>query len=87
MCINRRTDKADVKHTHGGILLSHMKEWKNAIRSNVDVYTETDTHTGANVIFIKYLSRQGLRCLGWESFPKSPGEVEGNCDWEISRSY
>ena len=29
-------DKEDVVHIHSGILLSHKKEWNNAICSNMD---------------------------------------------------
>ena len=29
-------DKKDVVHIHNGILLSHKKEWNNAICSNID---------------------------------------------------
>ena len=36
MYINRGMDKEDVIHIHGGILLSHWKEWNNAICSNMD---------------------------------------------------
>ena len=34
--INRGIDKEDVVRTHKGILLSHKKEWNNAIYSNMD---------------------------------------------------
>ena len=33
MSINRRMDKEDVVHIHNGILLSHEKEWNDAICS------------------------------------------------------
>ena len=36
MSINRGRDKEDVVHTYNGILLSHKKEWNNAINSNKD---------------------------------------------------
>ena len=36
MSINRGIDKEDVVHIYNGILLSHKKEWNNAIHSNVD---------------------------------------------------
>ena len=36
MFIDRWTDKEDVVHIHNGILLSHKKEWNNAICSNMD---------------------------------------------------
>ena len=35
MSINRRIDKEDVGHMYDGILLSHKKEWNNAIFSNM----------------------------------------------------
>ena len=34
--IDRGMDKEDVIHTYKGILLSHKKEWNNAICGNVD---------------------------------------------------
>ena len=36
MSINRSTDKEDVVHIYSGILLSHKKEWNNAIFSGMD---------------------------------------------------
>ena len=36
MSINRWKDKQDVVHIYNGILLSHKKEWNNAIFSNMD---------------------------------------------------
>ena len=36
-------DKEDVVHTYNGILLSHKKEWSNAICSNMDGPTEDHT--------------------------------------------
>ena len=36
MSINRGIDKEDVVHIHHGILLSHQKEWNNAICSTMD---------------------------------------------------
>ena len=36
MSINRGMDKEDVAYIHNGILLSHKKEWNNAIHSNTD---------------------------------------------------
>ena len=36
MSIDRRMDKEDVVHICNGILLSHKKEWNNAICSNMD---------------------------------------------------
>ena len=36
MSIDRGMDKADVVHIYNGILLSHKKEWNNAIYSNMD---------------------------------------------------
>ena len=36
MSINRWMDKEDVAHIFNGILLSHKKEWNNAICSNMD---------------------------------------------------
>ena len=36
MFIDRGMDKEDVVHTYNGILLSHKKEWNNAICSNMD---------------------------------------------------
>ena len=42
--INRWVDKEDVVQRYNGILLSHKKEWKNAICSNMnatrDYYTK-----------------------------------------------
>ena len=44
MSIDRGVDKEDVVHIYNGILLSHKKEWNNAICSNMDgprdCYTE-----------------------------------------------
>ena len=44
MSINRGMDKEDVLYVYNGILLSHWKEWDNAICSNMngprDCYTE-----------------------------------------------
>ena len=34
MSINRWMDKKDVVHIHNGMLLSHKKEWNDAICSN-----------------------------------------------------
>ena len=42
MSIDRWMDK-DVVHIHNGILLSHKKEWNNAICSNMD--RPRDYHT------------------------------------------
>ena len=36
MSIDRWMDKDDVVHIYSGILLSHKKEWNNAICSNMD---------------------------------------------------
>ena len=36
MSIDRWMDKEDVVYIHNGILLSHKKEWNNAIYSNID---------------------------------------------------
>ena len=36
MPINRGMDKEDVVHTYNGVLLSHKKEWNNAIYSNMN---------------------------------------------------
>ena len=36
MSINRGIDKEDVVHIYNGILLSHTKEWNNAICSNMN---------------------------------------------------
>ena len=36
MSINRGTDKKDVIRIYNGTLLSHQKEWNNAICSHVD---------------------------------------------------
>ena len=44
MSINRGMDEEDVLYVYNGILLSHWKEWDNAICSNMngprDCYTE-----------------------------------------------
>ena len=36
MSTDRGMDEGDVVHTYNGILLSHKKEWDNAICSNID---------------------------------------------------
>ena len=36
MSIDRWVDKEDVAHIYNGIVLSHKKEWNNAICSNMD---------------------------------------------------
>ena len=36
MSINKGIDKEDMAHIYNGILLSHKKEWDNAICSNMD---------------------------------------------------
>ena len=36
MSIDRGMDKEDVVHIYNGISLSHLKEWNNAICSNMD---------------------------------------------------
>ena len=36
MSIDRWMDKEDMVHIYNGILLSHEKEWNNAICSNMD---------------------------------------------------
>ena len=36
MSIDRGIDKEDVVHTYNGILLSHKKEWNNAIFRDID---------------------------------------------------
>ena len=43
MSINRGMDKEDVVHIYNGILLSHKKEWNNAILRNVDGPREDHT--------------------------------------------
>ena len=43
MPIDRRMGKEDVVHMYNGILLSHKKEWNNAICSNMDA--TRDYHT------------------------------------------
>ena len=44
MSIKRGVDKEDVVHIYNGILLTHQKEWDNAICSNMneprECYTE-----------------------------------------------
>ena len=42
MSIDRGIDKEDVEHIYNGILLSHLKEWNDAIFSNVN--GPTDCH-------------------------------------------
>ena len=36
MSIDRGEDKEDMVHIYHGILLSHKKEWNNAISNNMD---------------------------------------------------
>ena len=36
MSINREMDKEDVVHASKELLLSHKREWKNAIHSNME---------------------------------------------------
>ena len=43
MSINRGVDKEDVVCKYNGLLLSHKKEWNNAICSNM--HRPTDCHT------------------------------------------
>ena len=43
MSIDTGVDKEGVVHIYSGILLSHKKEWNNAICSNMD--GPTDYHT------------------------------------------
>ena len=43
MFIHRRMGKEDVVHIYNGILLSHWKEWNNAICSNMDGPRECHT--------------------------------------------
>ena len=43
MSIDRGMGKKDVVHVYEGILLSHKKEWNNAICSNID--GPRDEHT------------------------------------------
>ena len=43
MSIDRGMDKEDVVHLNNGILLSHKREWNNAICSNMD--GPRDCHT------------------------------------------
>ena len=43
MSIDRWIDKADVVHIYNEILLSHKKEWNNAICNNID--GRRDYHT------------------------------------------
>ena len=43
MSVNRGVDKEDMVHIYNGILLSHKKEWNNAICSNMD--GPRDCHT------------------------------------------
>ena len=43
MSIDGWTDKEDVVHIYNGILLSHIKEWKNAICSDMEGHR--DCHT------------------------------------------
>ena len=43
MSIDRWMDKEDVAHIYHGILLSHKKEWNNAICSNMDGPRDCDT--------------------------------------------
>ena len=35
-------DKEDVVHTYNGILLSHKKEWNNAICSNMEIAADLE---------------------------------------------
>ena len=46
MPIDRKVNKEDVVHTHNGILLSHKKEWNNAICSNMDGPKDCHTEWG-----------------------------------------
>ena len=43
MSFDRWMDKEDVMYIYNGILLSHKKEWNNAICSNMDA--NRDYHT------------------------------------------
>ena len=43
MSINREMGKEDVEHTYNGMLLSHKKEWNNAICNDMD--GPRDCHT------------------------------------------
>ena len=63
MSIDRGMDKEDVVHIYNGILLSHKKEWINAICSNMggprDCHTEwskSDRETEISLIwYIAYM--------------------------------
>ena len=43
MSTDRGKDKEDVVHIYHGILLSHKKEWNNAICCNIDGHRECHT--------------------------------------------
>ena len=43
MSIDRWIDNEDVVHIYNGVLLSHQKEWNNAICSNMDGLRDYDT--------------------------------------------
>ena len=46
MSIDRGIDEEDIVHIYNGILLSHIKEWTNAICSNIG--GPRDSHTKWN---------------------------------------
>ena len=45
MSIKGEKDKDDIVHRFSGIFLSHLKEWDNAIWSNVDGFGNYGFHT------------------------------------------
>ena len=52
MSTNGEMDKEDVVHIYNGILLSHKKEWNNAICSDMD--GPRDCHTEWKEPFVVY---------------------------------
>ena len=59
LSIDRWMDKEDVVHIYNGILLSHKKEWNNAICSNIDgprdYYTKWSMSDKDNIWYHSYV--------------------------------
>ena len=66
MSIERGMDEEDMVHIYSGILLGHLKEWNNAICSNMDgprdyhTKSESGRQTSYDITYMYNLKKMNL---------------------------
>ena len=91
MSIDKGVDKEDVIHIYNGILLSHKKEWNNAVCSNMDGPRDYHTKWSQRQIYdITYMwnLKNDINELIYKTETDSQtlktnlGLPKGKCGWE-----